>query len=150
MRRDALSRFVAQPASPTEELASRRHDVLARLQQRNHVVEVEGAGHVQDAVRVDLAHRITVVGGDDPDRRFAAQLTGIQPDFRGVEDQHADQIEARVADHFPQRARPDVAGGPLDDATGTRAQDAGSASVLRSRNSSRPATPISRPMPDCL
>ena len=44
----------------------------------------------------------------------------------------------------------DVAGRPLDDPEPVVAHGAGSARVLRSRNSSNPATPISRPIPDCL
>ena len=57
----------------------------------------------------------------------------------------------RVRRRARVRARPttcDAVGST--DPTGRRLTYAGSAIVLRSRNSSRPAVPISRPIPDCL
>ena len=91
------------------------------------------------------------VGGREHARRLlAAQRAGVDPRLRGVVHQHAGQLELRVPDDLAQRAGADVAGRPLDDPQARRGQLAGSASVLSSRNSLRPAAPISRPIPDCL
>ena len=54
---DAAARVGAEPVPAAEELAARRHDVRARLEQRDDVVEVEDARHVEHAVGAEGADR---------------------------------------------------------------------------------------------
>ncbi len=95
-------------------------------------------------------NRRTVGRREHADGPLAAEHARVDAFLLRVVDHDADEVEPGMADHFAERAAADVAGRPLDDAVTLRAQPAGSASVLSSRNSLRPAAPISRPMPDCL
>ena len=133
--------------------AAGRDDVRSRLEERDHVVEVDRARHVEHAVRAERVDRRAIRGRLHADRLLAAQRSRVDAFLRRVVDEQADEIERRVPDHLAQRAGADVAGRPLDDAVaggGAAVHAAGSANVLSSRNSASPATPISRPMPACL
>jgi len=70
--------------------------------------------------------------------------------FVGTVLDDSDEVEIRVTDDLAECTLADVAGGPLGHAVTWPAHVAGSARVLRSRNSSMLAAPISRPNPDCL
>jgi hypothetical protein len=113
---DSCTRGVVERSTPREQLTARADDVRARLEERDHVVDVELARHVQHAIRWQRVDRRSVGGSRHPDGTFAAQHTGVDAVLRRVVHEHADELELGVADHLAQRATPDVPGRPLDHA----------------------------------
>jgi hypothetical protein len=83
----------SEPVPAGEELAACRDDVGAAFEQRDHVVDVEKARHVQHAVGRELGDRGPVGGRGNSGRRFAAQDARVEAVLLGVVDQHADQLE---------------------------------------------------------
>ena len=126
-------------------------DVGARREEDARLVHIQRPWHVQHAVRVQLDDRVDVVRRLHAGGRSVGEVAGIAPDLVVAVHPQADQVHLRVVDDPLERPGTDVAGRPLDDPEPAHADyPAGSASVFRSRNSSIPAAPISRPMPDCL
>jgi hypothetical protein len=97
------------------ELAARGHHVGARCQQPAHVVDIQRAGHVEDAVGALGDDGVDVVGRDHAYRTRPTQLACVLAGLVGRVHPDADQFQTRVVDHRTQRPGTDVARGPLDD-----------------------------------
>ena len=92
----------------------RGHDVGARSEDADQVVEVGPVGHVRHAVGLESQQCLDVVGGRHADRIDAAELAHVASDLLARVGIAADQVEDRVTDHAPRRGRAGLAGRPLD------------------------------------
>ena len=101
-----------------EHEAGRGHEVLARLEDAAHLVEIGVQRRVVHAVGVQREDLVDIVRGDHTVRLDARELTGVAPDLVGRGHVAPDQLELRVAGERLDRDLPDRAGGPLDHAIG--------------------------------
>jgi len=95
------------------------HDVLPGAQDRAQVVDhrvhpADVGGRVAHTVRVQRQDRLHIPRGHQPDRRAAAQLTGVPTVLGLAGHQQPDQLQVGVVDDAAQRGHPDLAGRPLD------------------------------------
>jgi hypothetical protein len=96
------------------ELAAGGDDVRARRQQRAHLVQAAGGGHVQHAVSAKRQDLVPVGRREHPGGRHPAQVAGVLPRLGGRRDVHPGQFKTGVLDDAAQRAGADVPGRPLD------------------------------------
>ena len=75
----------------------RGDEVLARLEDATHVVEISVERRVVHAIGVQGEDLVDAVGRDHADRVDARDLAGVAPDLFGRRDVAADQFELRVA-----------------------------------------------------
>ena len=103
-----------------EHEAGRGHEVLARLEDAAHVVEIGVQRRVVHAIGVQREDLVDVVRRDHAHRLDAGELAGVAPDLVGRGHVAADELELRVARERLDRDLPDRAGRPLDHAIGLR------------------------------
>src|SRR5262249_44599708 len=102
----------------------RRDHVLARGQQRAHLVEVGAARHVEHAVGVRRQQRIAAPGRAHTGRRGAAEVPRVAPFLLRRVHPHARELELGMIEHGAERFASDRSGSPLDHAVGGHAAQA--------------------------
>ena len=103
----------------TMELAPRRHDIRPGFEQPAQHVDVGPVTHVEHAVRSEGEDLLDVLGRYDPGRPDPTQRSGVLARFGVGVDVEAHQLQLGMLDRGSERARPDVARGPLDHPIGT-------------------------------
>ena len=96
------------------QFAAGGNHVDSRPEQRADHLGIEPLLHEQDAVGPQGLDLLKVRGGDNAGPIEPAQVTGIPARLVCRAHPHAGQLELGMLEHGPQRAGPDVSGGPLD------------------------------------
>ena len=122
------------------ELAARRHDVGARLEDPAHVVEVAALLHVQNAVRPEGEDVVDRGRRNHPGGPRAAELPRVLPGFVGRVHVQPDELEVRDARSPPAATSFRCSRSPI----GRRDRSFGSRSSLGSVSLRRPLRPRSR------
>ena len=105
-------------SSEREDVADRRHDVLARPQQREDLTLVGQHGRIHDRVGVDRADLVDAVRRDHAERADPRDLARVEADLGVAVHPAPDELEIGVAEDALDRFLADEAGCPLDHAIG--------------------------------